>query len=188
MRRHAEGGAAGGVRGEPVEVGGEAAHRRVALLGMGAEHLVMIGPARAHVVERLEHGAGAAGVGDRRDAAGPHPADALARGLEERLVAARGLDGDHPEDPVKERVGLDHSREAGELEVGVAVDQAWQQGRAGKVDLEGIVGTRHHRIGPDGADPAGSVHQHRAGANRVPRDRQEPIRGEALHQSVSPGW
>ena len=88
---------------ESIEVCLELPHRNLALIRMGTEHLVMVDPAGAEVIERSDHRAGAAGVANRGDTTAPHQPDSVARRVEELLLAAFGLDADHARNPGQER-------------------------------------------------------------------------------------
>ena len=172
--------------GEALEVAGEGLHRAGALVGVGAEHLVVCHPAGAEVPQRGDHLAGRAGVAHRGDPRRPPGANAGA-GLQEKFfLLPRGLDPDHVEDPLPEVVLLDHAGEAGQLEVGVAVDEAREEGSIGKRNRLGALGRRNGLVRTNGENPPIVSNEEGAIRDRGALHRKEPRRGETPHQCVPP--
>ncbi len=179
----------GGEWGEILHLIPEAAQARNQLGGVGTEDFVIDNAAPTQLGERPRDRAGIAGVRDGGHPRRPALAHPAPRRLEKRDRAPRRLETADRENPIPEfRLGRG-VLEAGELEVGVGVDQSGQQQRRSQLQRKSPLGPRHARIGTDLENPPAGADEHGGIGNRRLIDRESPARRqpEWFHGSASGG-
>src|SRR5882724_12466424 len=144
------------------------------LIRMRPEHLLVRDARPAALGERPDHHAAVPGVCDGGDPARPAVGQPPPGRGEILLGPAPVLELAQSPDPGCEVVVLDLASEAGELEVGVNVDEAGNDRGAGKVACEHTLGPGDAGVRSDSRDAAVRSDEDRAVRNRLPIDREDP--------------
>src|SRR5207245_2260873 len=148
---------------------------------IGAEHLLIIDPARAEAREGPQGRARTSRVRDAGNARRPAVPHALLGRVIELLGRGRVFQGPERSDPAGELGVRVTAGEMGELEVGVRVDEARDEDGVGELDPAGPGGEGYIRVRPDRGDPAIVRNENGAVRDGRRRDRMDRARTNAEH-------
>jgi hypothetical protein len=176
VRRHTNPHAPRRVPSQPLQLLLQAEQARVALIRVRPEDLLVRDPRATGLGQRLDDGAGVAGVGDGGHAGGPAVGQPTPCRREKGVGGTGGLGGAKPADPTGKVRLRRLAFEAGQLEVRVGVDQARTQQRVPEVLHRHRVRLGHEVVGSDGEDTAVRSDQQRAALDRRAIDRKDPPR------------